>query len=79
MKSLIRLILENQRQAVLYKHVLKNIICMAGTDCPSIRPICNDETADLALDLVQKLKIRLRELEVAQNECRECRYNPPKN
>lgn len=52
---------------------------MAGTDCPSIRPICNDETADLALDLVQKLKIRLRELEVAQNECCECRYNPPKN
>lgn len=78
MKGIMGLILENQRQAVLYKHVLKDIICMLATDCPSVIPTCNDETADLALKLVQELKNRFRKLEVGQDECRECRYNPPK-
>lgn len=77
--GIIRSILQSQRKAVLYEQALKAIICMAATDCPSVRPTFDDETADLALELVQGLKTRLRKLEVAQNYCGECRYNPPKN
>lgn len=77
--GIIHSILQSQRKAVLYEQALKAIICMAGTDCPSVRPTFDDDTADLALDLVQKLKERFRKLEVAQDYCSECRYNPPKN
>lgn len=77
--GIIRAIFENQRKAILYKRVLQEIICMAGTDCPSVIANSDDNTADMALDLVQLLKTRVRKLEVAQGNCCDCRCNPPKD
>ena len=77
--GIIRTILENQRKVMLYERVLKEIICMAGTDCPAVIATSDDNTANMALELVQLLKARVRKLEVTQGNCCECRYNPPKD